>query len=167
MTYLGLLRVVGVADSTAGYQFNTFLPGTGWDVLVSQATAAQSAVCIYGTWPRLTQFEVLQAHLDGPVGSSVLVMINRQPWNHVLQGWQNYNDPQQPWPVRLERPGQRVVRAGPGHRRAASQSANVTVPRTPGRSSVSAPARSARPSLPGTARGTRTVRRPVTVIVTS
>lgn len=95
MSYLGLLRVVGQPDSTSGYAFNPFLPATGWDVLVNQSIAAQSAVCISGTWPRLTAFEVFQVHLDGPVGASCLVMINRQPWNHVLQGWQNYNDPQQ------------------------------------------------------------------------
>ena len=92
---LGSIQVIGQPDSAGGYGFNPFLPGTGWDVLVSASTAAQSTVCITGQWPRETIFECYQIHLDGPVGSSVLLSINRQPWNLVLQGWQNYNDPQQ------------------------------------------------------------------------
>ena len=95
MARLGSIRVLGQPDSTAGYQFNQSLPGTGWDVLVSAWTAKQSAICISGQWPVQPRFECYQIHLDGPVGASVLVSINRQPWNFVIQGWQNYNDPQQ------------------------------------------------------------------------
>jgi hypothetical protein len=91
---LGSIRILGQSDSQ--YTFNPFLPGTGWDCLVNASTAKQSAVCISGTWPLGNDFECYQIHLDGPVGASVLVMINRQPWNFVLQGWQNYDDPQQP-----------------------------------------------------------------------
>jgi hypothetical protein len=93
---LGNIRLLGQSDSTAGYSFNPFLPATGWDVLVNASTAKQSAICISGQWPLGNDFECYQIHLDGPVGASVLVMINRQPWNFVLQGWQNYDDPQQP-----------------------------------------------------------------------
>jgi hypothetical protein len=91
---LGSIRMLGQSDSF--YQQSPFLNGTGWDVIVNASTAKQSAVCISGTWPLLTAFECYQIHLDGPVGSSVMVAINNQPWNFVLQGWQNWDDPQQP-----------------------------------------------------------------------
>src|SRR5271165_2780322 len=93
---LGSIRMLGQSDAIGSNQFNPFLPLTGWDVLINASNAKQSGVCISGNWPTLTEFECYQIHLDGPVGSSVLMMLNRQPWNHVLQGWQNYNDPQQP-----------------------------------------------------------------------
>jgi hypothetical protein len=97
---LGPVRVLGQPDSAAGYSFNPFLPNTGWDVLINASTVAQPGVCVTGQWPRQEQFEVYQVSLDGPVGSSVMVMFNRQPWNFVIQGWQNYDDVNQPWPVR-------------------------------------------------------------------
>jgi len=91
---LGSITLVGQSDSL--YQINPFLLGTGWDVVVNQSTARQSAVCLSGQWPFLNGFECYQIYLDGPVGSTVQVFINRQPWNPVLQGWNNYNDPTQP-----------------------------------------------------------------------
>src|SRR6516225_6171182 len=98
---LGVVRVLGQADSTAGYGFNTFLPGTGWDVLVNASVFGQATgPVITGQWPREEEFECYQISLDGPVGSSVQVLINRQPWNYVLQGWQNYNDPTQTMTLR-------------------------------------------------------------------
>jgi len=91
---LGVIRMLGQSDSL--YTVNPILNGTGWDVIVSASTAKQSRVCVSGQWPLLTSFECYQIHLDGPVGSSVSILINRQPWNFVLQGWQNWWDPQQP-----------------------------------------------------------------------
>jgi hypothetical protein len=91
---LGSIRMLGQSDSL--YGINPFFPLTGWDVVVNASNAKQSAVCVSGQWPLGNNFECYQIHLDGPVGTSVQVMINRQPWNFVLQGWQNYDDPQQP-----------------------------------------------------------------------
>ena len=95
---LGLIRVLGQPDSTAGYNFNPYLPGTGWSVLINQSTP-QRPECVQGQWPRQAVFEVYQASVDGPVGSSLVVMVNRQIWNWVLTGWQNYYDPQQALPL--------------------------------------------------------------------
>ena len=93
-TRLGSIRMLGQSDSV--YRQSPLLNGTGWDVIFNASTAKQSAVCISGQWPLLTSFECYQMHLDGPVGGSVLVAINNQPYNFVLQGWQNWYDPQQP-----------------------------------------------------------------------
>lgn len=90
---LGSIRMLGQSDAL--YGFNPYLPLTGWDVVVNASNAKQSAVCISGQWPLGNDFECYQIHVDAPVGSSMLVMINRQPWNFVLQGWSNYDDPQQ------------------------------------------------------------------------
>ena len=91
---LGVIRVLGQSDAL--YTFNPFGNGTNWDVIINASTARQSGVCISGQWPLVTAFECYQISLDGPVGSSVQVSINLQPWNFVLQGWQNWDDPQQP-----------------------------------------------------------------------
>jgi hypothetical protein len=74
----------GVTD--AGNGGNPFLPGTGWDVLFD-APLWQAQV---------DEAEIWQMQADGPVGSSFRMCINGKPWNDVLQGWQNYNDPNQP-----------------------------------------------------------------------
>jgi hypothetical protein len=49
---------------------------------------------------RIAQAEVYQISIDGPVGSSFTLYRNSRLWNKVLQGWQNYYDPQQPLIVR-------------------------------------------------------------------
>jgi len=90
---LGPLTIVGQSDSQ--YQWNPFLLGTGWDVLVSASTAKLNGIVLSGSWPSQAKFECYQISLDGPVGSSVQMYRNSVPWNYVLQGWQNYNDPQQ------------------------------------------------------------------------
>jgi len=77
-----------VSDAQA--QVNPFLLGTGWDVIFTPVAWATD----------LTNFEVYQISLDGPIGSSVWMLINRQPWNYVGQGWLNYNDPIQPVQLR-------------------------------------------------------------------
>lgn len=85
---LGSVTQLGVSDQLA--QVNPFLLGTGWDVIFT----AQS-------WnTNLTDFEIYQISLDGPLGSSVWMLLNRQPWNFVQQGWLNYNDPVQPIQMR-------------------------------------------------------------------
>jgi hypothetical protein len=84
---LGPRTQLGVSDVTA--QVNPFLLGTGWDVIFDPTVWASN----------LTTIEIYQISLDGPVGSSVWMLRNGKPWNLVLQGWQNYNDPTQPIPL--------------------------------------------------------------------
>jgi hypothetical protein len=80
--------MTGVSDATA--QLNPFLLGTGWDVIFAGSA-----------WiTNITDFEIYQISLDGPLGSSVRMMINRQMWNYVQQGWLNYCDPIQPIQIR-------------------------------------------------------------------
>lgn len=78
-----------LGQSDAVLQINPYLLGTGWDVIFDA-----SAI-----FSNLTGLEVYQISLDGPIGSSVLVTRNNQPWNYVAQGWANYYDPQQPLPL--------------------------------------------------------------------
>lgn len=84
---LGPRTKLGVSD--APYQINPFLLGTGWDVIFTAADLATN----------LSHVQIYQISLDGPVGASVWMMRNQQKWNLVAQGWQNYNDPQQPIPL--------------------------------------------------------------------
>jgi hypothetical protein len=79
-----------LAGSNDSQKINPYLPGTGWVVQFTPQILATS----------LTQFEVYQISLDGPVGFGVLVTINNQPWNFVAQGWQNWWDPSQPMILR-------------------------------------------------------------------
>jgi hypothetical protein len=85
---LGPTTQLGASDQL--YQLNPFLLGTGWDVIFTPQAWNTS----------LTNFEIYQISLDGPIGSSVWMLINRQAWNFVQQGWLNYNDPVQPIQVR-------------------------------------------------------------------
>src|SRR5215470_6715469 len=87
---LGSRTQTGVSDATA--QINPYLPGTGWDVIFTPQAWATN----------VTDLEIYQISLDGPVGSSFLMMINRQPWNYVGQGWLNYDDPIQPVLIRQQ-----------------------------------------------------------------
>jgi hypothetical protein len=48
----------------------------------------------------VAQAEVYQIAIDGPVGSSMKMYRNTRPWNFVIQGWSNYDDPMQPLYVR-------------------------------------------------------------------
>lgn len=72
--------------SDAGVGINPFLPGTGWDVIFPSP--------LWNSEP--DEAEIYQVHLDGPVGSQAVMLINGKPWNHILQGWANYDDPAQP-----------------------------------------------------------------------
>lgn len=82
------LPKLGVSDALI--QKNPFLLGTGWDVIFTAADLNSS---------NLTHMEIYQIALDGPVGSSVWMYRNNRKWNFVAQGWQNFNDPQQPLPL--------------------------------------------------------------------
>lgn len=84
---LGSRTQLGVSDAT--FQINPFLLGTGWDVIFDPTVWASN----------LTGMEIYQISLDGPVGSSVWMLRNGQPWNFVAQGWLNYYDPIQPMPL--------------------------------------------------------------------
>jgi hypothetical protein len=81
---IGWRTALGVSD--AGQSINPFLPGTGWDVLFPPDVLNTKE----------TEFEVYQVGLNGPVGSSVLVMVDGHEWNYVNQGWNNSYDPSQP-----------------------------------------------------------------------
>lgn len=98
MAYEDLGPVTVLGQSDALYQFNPFLLGAGWDVVVSASTSKLTGSV--GAWPSQTSFECYQISLDGPVGSSVQMFRNAVPWNYVLQGFQNYNDPQQALQIR-------------------------------------------------------------------
>ena len=80
---------LGIIDSDARAQLNPFLPGTGWDIIISVPDLTTN----------LTNVEIYQIALDGPVGSSVWMFRNRRKWNFIAQGWLNYYDPQQPLPL--------------------------------------------------------------------
>jgi hypothetical protein len=84
---LGPRTELGVSDQS--HQINPYLLGTGWDVIFDASSL----------FSNLSGLEIYQISLDGPVGSSVLVTRNNQPWNFVAQGWSNYYDPQQPLPL--------------------------------------------------------------------
>jgi hypothetical protein len=84
---LGRRRGVGISDATAGAQCNPFLPLTGWDVIFQPADLAVST--------QIPVFEAYQIAVNGPVGSSLAVLIDGQAWNYVNQGWLNADDPAQ------------------------------------------------------------------------
>jgi len=78
------VSAVGVSD--AGNGINPFLPGAGWDVVFEAP--------LWNT--QVNEAEIYQIHLDGPVGAQAMMLLNGKPWNHILQGWANYDDPAQP-----------------------------------------------------------------------
>ena len=80
---LGHPTKFGVQDPTG---INPSLPGTGWVVLFTPDVIGSA----------LTEIEVFHIALDGPVGSSVAVLIDSFPWDFVNQGWSNGWDPSQP-----------------------------------------------------------------------
>jgi hypothetical protein len=44
----------------------------------------------------LTELEVYHIAIDGPIGSSLAVLIDGAQWDYVNQGWSNGWDPSQP-----------------------------------------------------------------------
>jgi hypothetical protein len=88
-SYLGLgsRYATGQSDLTAPALLdNPYLPGTGWDVVFTPDMLSTN----------LTQFEVYQISIDGPIGSSVQMMVNARAWSRAAQGWANSWDPSQP-----------------------------------------------------------------------
>ena len=79
--------IFGVSD--ANYQVNPFLLGTGWDVILDPTVFATNE----------TGVEIYQIALDGPIGSSLVVMRDGHVWNYVNAGWKNSDDPQNPLPL--------------------------------------------------------------------
>ena len=79
--------VFGVSD--ANYQVNPFLLGTGWDVVLDPTVFATNE----------TGMEIYHIALDGPVGSSLVVMRDQKIWDYVNAGWKNGWDPSQPLPI--------------------------------------------------------------------
>jgi hypothetical protein len=84
------VRQLGFKDGTLGFpNFNPYLPGTGWVVLfVTQDMSIP-----------LTEYECFHAALDGPIGSSVTVLLNGSEWDFINQGYANAWDPSQPLPL--------------------------------------------------------------------
>lgn len=80
---LGHPTKFGAQDPTG---INPYLPNTGWVVLFGPDVIGSA----------LTELEVYHISLDGPVGSSVAVLIDGFPWDFVNQGWSNGWDPSQP-----------------------------------------------------------------------
>ena len=79
--------VLGISDATQ--QVNPFLLGTGWDVIIDQNVLPTN----------LTNAYVYHIALDGPVGSSLVVMRSGKVWDYVSAGWKNGWDPSQPFPL--------------------------------------------------------------------
>lgn len=78
---------LGISDANPlAENVNPLLPGTGWDVIFTPADFNIP----------LSEFECYHIALNGPVGSSLAVLINKQPWDYVNQGWLNSWDPSQP-----------------------------------------------------------------------
>jgi hypothetical protein len=77
---------LGISDGTLLSPLNPYLPGSGWDV-VYDPQAIGSA---------LTEIEVYHVALDGPVGSSAIVLLDGNEWDYVAQAWSNGWDPSQP-----------------------------------------------------------------------
>jgi hypothetical protein len=80
---LGHRSAVGQADTQ---NINPYLPGTGWVVTFDSGAIGSS----------LTELEVYHIAIDGPIGSSLAVLIDGAQWDYVAQGWANGWDPSQP-----------------------------------------------------------------------
>jgi hypothetical protein len=75
----------GIVDGSAG-SFNPYLPGTGWNVQFDPGAVGSS----------LTEIEVYHIALDGPIGSSAVLLLDGFEWDYIQQGWANGWDPSQP-----------------------------------------------------------------------
>lgn len=79
---LGFPIQYGVVDGSAasgGININPYLPGTGWDVVFTPATLGVTE----------TEFECYQIALDGPIGSSAVVMLDGHEHSYVQTAWAN------------------------------------------------------------------------------
>ena len=77
---------MGISDASPNAGINPYLPKTGWDVLFQPDDFKMSE----------PEFEIYHIALDGPVGSSVSVLVDNHQWDFVNQGWSNGWDPSQP-----------------------------------------------------------------------
>lgn len=80
---LGRRTATGQADSQG---INPYLPGTGWVVTFDPSVFASN----------LPELELYHIALDGPVGSSAVVLLDGAPWDYINQAWSNGWDPSQP-----------------------------------------------------------------------
>lgn len=80
---LGHRFAVGQVDAQ---NINPYLPGTGWVVTFDSGQMGSN----------LTEIEVYHIAIDGPIGSSLAVLIDGAQWDYVAQGWANGWDPSQP-----------------------------------------------------------------------
>lgn len=83
---------LGVSDAAPGIGgINPYLPGTGWDVIFQPADLSI---------PPDGEVEIYHIAIDGPIGSSAIVMRDGKIWDYVAQGWANGWDPSQPMLIR-------------------------------------------------------------------
>ena len=80
------LPLTAVADTNGQNPF-----GVGFWII----TAAEQNLNV-----KVALAEIYQIAIDGPIGSSFKMYRNTRPWNFVLQGWSNYDDPIEPMFVR-------------------------------------------------------------------
>lgn len=80
----------GVQDSTMTGLINPYLPGTGWVVIFTPDDL-----------PMETEFEVYQIALDGPIGSSAVVMLDGNEHSYVQTAWANTASDDPPMLVRF------------------------------------------------------------------
>ena len=71
LRYIGRRTATGVQDSAAAGNINPYLPGTGWDVVFTPDVINVQD----------TEFEVYQIALDGPIGSSAVLLLDGQEFS--------------------------------------------------------------------------------------
>jgi len=82
---------LGTQDLSGSESVNPYFPGTGWNVVFSPGDLGV----------RETEFECYHIALDGPIGASAVVLINRKQWDYVSQAFANGWDPSQPMIIRF------------------------------------------------------------------
>lgn len=76
---LGFPVKLGQQDGPLTGLINPYLPGTGWDVIFTPQDLGVTE----------TEFEVYQIALDGPIGSSAVVMLDGHEHSYVQSAWAN------------------------------------------------------------------------------
>ena len=87
---LGWRTQLGQQDSAVTGLINPYLPGTGWVVIFAPEDLDVAD----------TEFECYHIALDGPVGSTAVVLIDGHQWDYVNQAWSNGWDPAEPMLIR-------------------------------------------------------------------
>jgi hypothetical protein len=75
---LGIRIQLGQQDGPLTGNINPYLPGTGWVVVFTPDEL-----------PTETEFEVYQIALDGPIGSSAVVMLDGNEHSYLQTAWAN------------------------------------------------------------------------------